>query len=290
MSDPRIRRGVRLGLLIFAIGGLVLGCISHRRSNMIYFPRRYPESASPGRDAFAAFRPYLAADGREQWGHLIEPEIPANAASSRPQFYLTFNGNGAVAADMVPIYEDLAERTGCGFFLVDYRGYGFNDGRPSEKGLVADALGAYDTLAAEGRFESGVGVIGHSIGGAAAIALASERRLDRLITLSTFTSVDAIAKQMVGWPLYLFNTNHWPNDERLKKIVNAPDGEGPSRVVLIHGKQDEVIPYGMAEELAAIADGGAELISYERATHNDIFDFAIGDLALILNAEVEAAR
>lgn len=290
MADPNIRRGVRLGLLILATGGLVVGCISHRRSNMIYFPRRYPESASPGRDAYAAFHPYRAADGREQWGHLIEPSVPQEAATSRPKFYLAFSGNGAVAADMVPIYEDLAEQTGCGFFLVDYRGYGFNDGRPTEKGLVADALGAYDTLAAAGRFDSGVGVIGHSMGGAAAIALASERRLDRLITLSTFTSVDAIAKQMVGWPLYLFNTNHWPNDERLGRIVNAPDGEGPSRVVLIHGKRDEIIPYGMAEELEAIAGGGAELISYDRAMHNDIFDFALDDLTDILNSEAEATH
>ena len=53
-----------------------------------------------------------------------------------PAFYLVFVGNGSTAAELVDSFETLAEETGRGFFIADYRGYGFNDGRPTEASLV----------------------------------------------------------------------------------------------------------------------------------------------------------
>jgi hypothetical protein len=277
--------GVTTGLILMGCSVVLL------QNKMIYFPSRYPASFRPGEGALAGFHPYTTADGRKQWGFLIEPAKRAEAdsgaetgdrASGRgegPEFYLVFYGNASSAMGEADFYEGLARRTGRGFFIVDYRGYGFNDGKPSEEGLVADALGAYDTLKAEGRFERGVGVIGQSLGGGVAFALAVERPVDRLVTISAFTSIDDMARIAVVWPLYHFAWNHFPNDARLKELLGRPPDRRPARITLFHGRRDEVIPFWMGERLAATPGEGLTFHPVERAMHNDIPSYILDDLA-----------
>ncbi len=282
------RQKVRLKMIIGGVffGVIALGSIPVVLQNkMIYFPSRYDPALKPGVGQIKAFHPYRTLDGREQWGYLIEPTQDSslkNQDSSRPRFYLAFYGNAGTAMQMADFFEDLARRTGCGFFIVDYRGYGFNGGRPTESGLVADALGAYDTMKKEGRFENGVGVIGHSLGGAAGFAVAEKRHVDRLITISAFTSIDAMAKRTIIWPFPYFCWNHWPNDRRLAGLMRRPPADRPAEIILFHGRKDEIVPFEMGEQLAATPGNGLQFIPLDKAMHNDAHEIAKEDLARIL--------
>ena len=59
-------------------------------------------------------------------------------------------------------------------FIIDYRGYGRSEGRPSEKGLYLDARAAWSRLTESRRIDPGnIVVFGNSLGGAVAIDLTS---------------------------------------------------------------------------------------------------------------------
>lgn len=282
------------------------------QNKQIYRARRYPAILVPGEGDMKEYRRYTAADGHENWGLFIEPPssvaaqdadgdadtgggsesvvvaaLDAVAASDsvtpvEPAFYLFFNGNASIPRDKHGLLRRFASDSGCTFFLPDYRGYGFNDGRPTEKNLMADILGAYDTMEAEGRFDRGVGVIGYSLGGAAAIALALERPVDRLIVVSTFTSVDDIAPTFIRWPYHHFVWSHWANDERFPSLMARPTGERPAEIYLFHGAKDRVVPIKMGNQLASAPGPGLKYKTYRAATHENVFKYAEKDILAIL--------
>lgn len=280
------RRRRRLGLFLLAVALLLLLALGRpllMQDEFMYFPRRYASAPPRPGSPSLPFAPYTTADGRTQWGYRIEPPPGAPAVpEGLPAFYLVFYGNASLAEEMAPVFDVLARETGCGFFIVDYRGYGFNEGKPSERGMTDDAIGAYDTLKSQGDLDHGAGVIGHSMGAAAALALAEARPVDRLALLSPFTSVRALARAIMPWPLAQLARNDWPNDRRLAAILHRPAGERPAAIGLIHGERDEIIPASMSRTLAALPGGGLELKVYDRAMHNDIFDYALDDLARFL--------
>ncbi|MBI3735974.1 alpha/beta hydrolase [Candidatus Sumerlaeota bacterium] len=283
------KRLIRLAGPIFAISvglGIISVSLFFLQQTLMYYPRRYPSELTPGEGDYGDFHPYTTADGRKQWGMLIEPrDAPRPAAG--PRFYIFYYGNGGTAVAVKNVVKTLAAKTGCGFFVPDYRGYGFNPGYPTESGLVADALGAYDTMAAEGRFKDGVGIMGVSLGGGASFAVASQRHVDRLVTISTFTSMDEMAKRGSFWPVYLFCVNHWPNEQRMKELIKRPAGERPKDFYFLHGKRDPLIPFSMAERLATVPgadapNSGVHFIPLEKAVHADVLDQSAPELEKIL--------
>lgn len=270
------------GLTFFAIFGLY-----GFQEKLMFFPRRYA-NARPGDDGYKNYRAYISADGRTHYGCLIEPpdwpEIADSAAPrdrSRPAFYLVFLGNASVSRDCISYFSDMARISRCAFFLVDYRGYGFNDGQPNEAGLTADGLGAYDTLEKEGRFRRGVGVIGVSMGGGVTFAVASRRPVDRIITMATYTSLDDMARKQMGWPLCLLCRNHFPNEARMGAIAARPADERPAEIILFHGRRDGLIPFAQAKALHAASNGVARLIP-EDADHVSIMVEAENELRELL--------
>ncbi len=61
---------------------------------------------------------------------------------------LVAHGNGGDRASRLPLAEALTKR-GMNVFLLEYRGYGGNPGRPTEPGLVEDGAAAYRYLVDE---------------------------------------------------------------------------------------------------------------------------------------------
>ena len=286
---PKLRRELgrklKIVLLSLVLAPLVLLSLPVIFQNkLIYYPSRYDPAWTPGEGLLSNFRPYTAADGKEQWGYLIPPSGDRDPDAG-PGFYLAFYGNASTAYELSEYIEELAEKTGCGFFIPDYRGYGFNKGSPNEKRLTADGLGAYDTLNEEGYFENGVGLWSHSMGGAVAFAVAAERPVDRMIVVSTFTSIEGMAGHL-RYPslLFRFLVNHWPNDERLAELLGRPEGDRPHPIVLFHGRQDEVIPFWMGTTLASTRGPDLHFVPLN-STHDTAHFVAERDIVKVLNGE-----
>jgi fermentation-respiration switch protein FrsA (DUF1100 family) len=85
---------------------------------------------------------------------------------------VVFNGNAGyrwLRADLAVALN----RNGLSVLLFDYRGYGGNPGRPSEKGLAADARAALAWVARQPDVDPNrIAYFGESLGAAVAIELA----------------------------------------------------------------------------------------------------------------------
>lgn len=149
-------------------------------------------------------------------------------------------------------------------YLVNYRGYGNSEGKPTESGLFSDALAIYDWL--EGRHES-ISAYGRSLGSGVAVYLAARRRLEKLILLTPYDSVAAVAQRI--YPMF-------PVRFLLKDRFDsaALAGEIDIPVLLVTAEHDREIPLRHSLELKdRLARASISYLMVAGAAHNDIVDF-----------------
>jgi uncharacterized protein len=166
----------------------------------------------------------------------------------------------------------LLHELGLNVFIFDYRGYGNSGGRPSEVGTYRDAEAAYNWLvereassAPLARREPGEGIIlyGESLGCAVAVETAKNHPVSAVILESAFTSTVDMAKRILPWlPARAIIRYRY---DTLAKIapIKAP-------VLLLHSRQDEIVPFSMAQALFTRAAGPKRLVELT-GSHNEGF-------------------
>lgn len=176
---------------------------------------------------------------------------------------VVFHGNGETMFDRVDVAQALAAR-GLGALLVEYRGYGISHGPPpSEASLYADGEAAMAYLARAGFEPSRVAIWGTSLGTGVASEMARRHPVARLVLVTPFTSIPAMASRIAPiLPVRLVLAHE------LDTLGRAPQIRAPTLVV--HGDADEIIPFAMGETVAkALPD--ARFVRVEGAHHNDLF-------------------
>ena len=99
---------------------------------------------------------------------------------ARGSSFCTFRHPNRLAAD------------GIGLVALSYRGYAGSSGQPSEQGLLQDAAAAYAFTAAQYTPDRIV-LWGFSLGTGAAVAVAAEQPVGRLILEAPYTSMADVA-------------------------------------------------------------------------------------------------
>lgn len=151
---------------------------------------------------------------------------------------------------------------GLSVFIIDYRGYGRSGGRPSEQGLYRDAEAAWRHLTETRRIApDDIVVFGRSLGGSVAAWLAARHRPAALIVESSFTSVPDIASEIYPWlPV------RWLS--RLRHATRDYVGDVRCAVLVVHSRDDEIIPYHHGQAIYAAANQPKTLLTL-RGGHND---------------------
>ncbi len=174
-----------------------------------------------------------------------------------------FHGNGELVEGRVALGEHFASR-GFGFVLMEYRGYGRSaSATPSEAGLYADADALLRYLRAENPSAPLVAV-GYSLGSGVVSEMATRKLADRFVLVAPFTSITDIASRFAPLlPARLILT------ERFETLAKARRIEAP--LLVIHGAQDEVVPFDMGY---AVANAGknARLVTVRQGHHADVLD------------------
>lgn len=178
---------------------------------------------------------------------------------------LFLHGNAGNAWHRLDNAAVLAEQ-GASVLLLDYRGYGRSEGRPSESGLYRDARAAFAHLIDErGIPARRIVVFGRSLGGAVAVDLAHDRDPDAqpagLILESTFPSVSAVARELGGPVLAALVGDRFASDAKIAR-VRAP-------MLFFHGDRDRVIPHALGQRLFERATGPKEFETLRGAGHDD---------------------
>jgi fermentation-respiration switch protein FrsA (DUF1100 family) len=153
---------------------------------------------------------------------------------------------------------------GMNVLVFDYRGYGKSEGSPTETGTYLDAQVAYQHLLNEKEFkEKEIILFGESLGGAVAIDLCTKVNPAGLICLSTFTSTEAIAKEIYPFiPVKLFISYKY---DSLSKIVTISIPK-----LFLHSQQDEIVPFHHGQKLFEAAKEPKDFFEMQGG-HNDGF-------------------
>ena len=177
------------------------------------------------------------ADNEKLHGWFI-PAVSTNNQLEKTVLFMHGNaGNISHRLETIRIYHQL----GLNFFIFDYRGYGQSTGNTSEAGTYLDAAAAWDYLIGEQNMDAEQIIIaGRSLGGGIASELANNVTPAMLILESTFTSMpDASKKHYPFMPISIILKHRYETLNKLKNI-SCP-------IVIVHSRNDEVIPFSHAE-------------------------------------------
>jgi uncharacterized protein len=255
---------IGLGVLLVLIAAVAALVITLQTK--LAFPYIPPSAQIPGAIG--------KAGGEVVWleveGYRVEAWfLPAHRAGAAPLIMNT-HGNGELI-DQWAMRVGPLRAAGVGVLLVEYPGYGRSGGRPSEKSITATMLAAYDWAVKNPRVD-GQRIVAHgrSMGGGAAAQLAKYRPVAALVLESTYASLaDMVSAQGVPGFLITNRFDTWSVLPAFRKPV-----------LIVHGRDDEVIPFGHARRLAAAAPW-AKLVELD-CHHNDCppqWELVLGFLA-----------
>lgn len=233
------------------------------QSQMIYMPAL----AGPGVDeaGFAALerregvvRSWIERDGArtEAWLLRTDMVVPARGLVA------ITHGNAELIDHLL---DDAREWRRLGFDVVlpEYRGYGRSTGSPSQEGIVGDVLAAIGR-ALEESGQSTLILHGRSLGtGVAAQVAARVGQLPSKPTLACavleapFTSLASFAPRY-GLPSFIVRDPY-------RTDLVLPSLACP--VLILHAREDEVVPIAHGHALAALAPARVRLVELD-GTHN----------------------
>jgi uncharacterized protein len=180
-------------------------------------------------------------------------------AHSGPKAILYFGGNGEDVSLSLQSFS--AAFPDHALFLLHYRGYGGSTGSPTEKANHNDAAALFRAVYAQ---HPQVAVIGRSLGSGVAVRLASENPVSRLVLVTPYDSIEAIAAAQ-----YPYLPVKWLLLDRYESWKYSPQIRIPT--TLIAAQNDEVIPRASTDKLFARFPAGiASMTLIEGADHNDI--------------------
>jgi fermentation-respiration switch protein FrsA (DUF1100 family) len=249
---------VRALLAVAVVLVLILVYVWLTQRRMIYFPMDgiVPPAASVLPRAQEVS--FDTEDGLQLRGWFV----PARHGGRAPAA-LVFNGNAGNRSHRAPLAAALSD-LGLAVLLFDYRGYGGQDGAPSESGLAKDARAARRYLESRTDVDSDrILYYGESLGSAVAVAAAAERAPAALVLRSPFTSLTAIGRLHYPYlPVGLLLADRYPAGEQIIS-VKAP-------LLVIAGEGDRIIPHEESRRLFEAAAAPLErFVTVPRADHND---------------------
>lgn len=228
---------------------LVMGGLAWLFSDRLIFPRPPPSYRSaPG---FLE----LARDSGESFTAVYLPN------HSTPQIVIYSHGNFEDLGRVTGRLEAL-RKLGVSVFAYDYPGYGTSEGTPTEASTNEALRECYEFVRDELRFApENIILYGRSVGSGPTMRLASEEPVGGVIVESAFVSAWRVVTRV---PLFPFD--RFDNLSRIDRI-DAP-------VLIIHGANDEVVPFWHGQALSDRAAEPKFHLWVENAGHNDIEDFA----------------
>jgi uncharacterized protein len=200
---------------------------------------------------------FRAADGTKLHGWYV----PAEDAK---RLVVYCHGNGEHVADQANLVFRLQSHLSATIFVFDYRGYGRSRGKPAEKGCIADGMAAQRWLAEkEGVETTDITVMGRSIGGGVAVAMAAEQGARALVLENTFSRMTDAAASLYPWlPVRLFMKNRYNSLRRIQSY------SGP--LFQCHGTADDIVPFELGRRLHEAAPGRMKQFhEIANGRHND---------------------
>ncbi|MCY4453891.1 MAG: alpha/beta hydrolase [Immundisolibacterales bacterium] len=251
-----------LTLLLTVLGAFAALCalLYLVQERLIFLPRQLPETT---RNALRELPGVVEIEARAADGTLLHGWLRHGAQdeAARAGLVIYFGGNAEEVSGQILDAKALAPWSLAAF---NYRGYGLSEGRPGEAALVADALLAYDRLAARGDVDSDrIVVFGRSLGGGVAVQLAAARPVRGVVLVSPFDSLTSVGRRHYPFVPVSLLLRH-PFDS----LAYAASIEAP--LLAIAGDRDRIIPAIHSRRLLDAWGGPKRWVLVPGADHNGI--------------------
>ena len=147
-------------------------------------------------------------------------------------------------------------------YLVPYRGYGANEGTPSEADILDDALAVFDQVQAR-QPGARIVVIGRSLGSAVASYVASKRPVGKLVLVTPFDSMANVAQSHYPWlPV------RWLLQDRYDQARYLTGYRGP--LLIVRAGRDDVVPPESTNQLIASLKLQPQVLDLPHADHSSV--------------------
>ncbi len=242
------------------------GCVERLEKQFIFFPYKTIEETPREWGLTYEDVYFTTEDGLKLNGWWV----PGNGS---PVTFLWLHGNAGNISHRVDTLKLRRDRLGVNVFIFDYREYGRSEGKVSEEGTYRDGAAAMRYVRARpGLDPSKIVLFGESLGGAVAVEMAIRYGCAALILESPFLSIAEMAK--VSFPFLPVGPLLRTKYDTLSKIgkVKAP-------ILIVHGEQDEIVPFRHGRRLFEAASEPKEFYPIRGAHHNDIS--AVGGMAYL---------
>jgi fermentation-respiration switch protein FrsA (DUF1100 family) len=205
---------------------------------------------------------YIPKDIKDKNKIEFIPCLFLRTLTNSKNFLLLFHGNAEDIFGARTMAEKLKNKLNVNLIIIEYPGYSlYTSTSKDSETLLENTIIVYDYIKQIFNLQdNNIFVLGRSIGTSPAIYLSSKRKPNALFIISAFTSIKAVAKNLVG-PLNIFLKNRLFSSEYIKKVT-CP-------ILLIHGQCDPLIPFSETLQLKENCKCPYEVLLPENMTHND---------------------
>lgn len=181
---------------------------------------------------------------------------------SSDKLVIYFHGNAG------NIYNRISElirlsQSGANVLGVGYRGYGKSTGRPSERGIYKDGLAAISYALDSLKYDLGrIFVFGRSLGTTVAIQIGSQSNPAGIILVTPLTTGKEYGKAH-GFGVLSSLAGNAFNSLLACTSIRSP-------VLIIHGTDDEVIPFWMGKRIFETLHSPKRFIEISGGLHNSL--------------------
>jgi len=168
------------------------------------------------------------------------------------------------------------QRYGCAVTLVDYRGYGGNEGSPSEAGLILDAIAAI-TWHCDTNGGNGAKLVLHlesigSVAGIGALRMLDPVRRTKIVGIvvegGLSSCIDVVKDRLRFLPLSVLMMDKWSG-----ACAAASKLTVETSFLSLHGSDDTIVPLSLGRKLyEAVACKNKEFVQFVGGGHNDLLE------------------
>lgn len=225
----------------------------YKQDKFIFYPKKIEKAVAEefSKDKMVDLISFKADDGTVLNGWLVNPK--------NKKIIIYYGGNSEELSYNIEHFKKIDDYA---VLLINYRGYGLNEGIPSEKSFIDDARTIYNQVRLK---YDNIVLFGRSLGTGIAVRLAKEKKPDALILTSPYNDLGSVIQGYFPILPVKLLLNHRFSSLKYAKQTDI-------KMLALLAENDEIIDRAYSSALINGWYGNKERIIVKNSNHNSIID------------------